>query len=93
MIWTVVWFALGMVALFFDGWIKSHDKTLRAYWATLRSDQRVVARAMLTYVVSCASVYALDGALTWSSILLGVVCKDYLTTAQKQKDDPHKLKG
>lgn len=93
MIWTITWFFIGLFAVFVDGYIKSADKKLSAYIANLKSDQRIIASAVIAYISACATLYAIDGSLTWQSILLGVVCKDYMTTAKRQIDDPKKLKA
>lgn len=92
MIVSIVWLVVGLVAVFFDGWIKSQNKTLAGYVATLKEDQRIIASAVATYLVACAGMYVADGQLNWSNVLVGVVCKDYLTTAIRQTNDPKKLK-
>lgn len=92
MIMSIVWLVVGLVAVFFDGWIKSQNKTLTGYLATLKEDQRIIASAVATYLVACAGMYVADGQLNWSNVLVGVVCKDYLTTAIRQTSDPKKLK-
>lgn len=89
---SIMWLIVGLVAVFFDGWIKSQDKKLSAYIATIKDDQRIIGSAVIAYLMACAGVYAADGQLNWSNILVGVVCKDYLTTAIRQVKDPKKLK-